>query len=846
MYFLSFYRSYKNVISPRLIPLKEATFTLANQQNYRFVKWINCLVVLFSLFICFSLSAQPGGIKISGAVADSSRQVLPGVTVMLLKAADSSTVKITSTDQAGIYSFEDIPPGQYVLSFSITGYAPHRVALPAAHSSFTADPVRLQRSVTVLQGVTVTTRKPLIELKPDKTIVNVDASVTNVGATALEVLEKSPGITVDRNGTISLKGKQNVMILLDGKPSYLPAADLANYLNGLSASQIELIEIMTNPSSKYDAAGNAGIINIKTKKNKVKGFNGNLNLSYGQGRYYKSNNSLLLNYRNGNYNVYLTYGTNNSQYFTDIYAYRWYYREDNKTITNRYEQLSKITNPLTNHHLKTGIDYSLSKKTTLGLSVTGLYSNRKTRSSATGDWINNNDQIDSTIITTGNNKSVWKNLGFTASGRHTFGSDKELSADLDYLNYDLGNDQFYLNTLTGNNTSYTDGLRGNLPSTLRIFSGKADYTQTIGQSLKMETGWKTSHVKTDNIANYEYLEGNDWKPDYSKTNHFLYEETIHALYVNAQQQVGRWSLQGGLRFEQTAYDAHQLGNATRKDSSFSRQYGSLFPTAFASYQADSAHTFSFSAGRRIDRPVFQKLNPFVFVINKYTYQTGNPYFRPQFTWNFEFSHLYKQSLITTLSYSITDHYFSQIFLSDSSGLIIYTEGNLGRMTNVGLSVSSHLAPASWWSLSLQANLNRKQIEGVVVNALSASITQLNMNINNQFRFKGGWSAELSGFYITRAQNDLQEVLDPTGQVAVGIGKQLMKNKATLKLSVRDLFYTQAMQGWTSFQQATEYFKLTRDSRIVTLAFSWRFGKPLKSTPRKTGASDEIKERIGQN
>jgi hypothetical protein len=235
------------------------------------------------------------------------------------------------------------------------------------------------------------------------------------------------------------------------------------------------------------------------------------------------------------------------------------------------------------------------------------------------------------------------------------------------------------------------------------------------------------------------------------------------------------------------------------------------------------------------------------VINKYTYQTGNPFFRPQYTWNMEFSHQYRQYLVTTLSYSITNDYFSQIFLNDSSGLIIYTEGNLGRMTSAGLSVSTQLSPTPWWSLSFQANLNHKKIQGVVVNALASSITQMNMNMSNQFRFKQGWSAELSGFFITRNQNDLQEVLDATGQISAGIAKQLLKNKASLKLSLRDLFYTQAMAGLTSFQQATEYFKLKRDSRVVTLAFNWRFGKPLKSAARKTGsASDDIKERVGQN
>jgi outer membrane receptor protein involved in Fe transport len=766
---------------------------------------------------------------------------------MLLKSTDSSTSKITSTDNSGNYVLEQVVPGQYLLSITATGYKAHRIILPPLTTSITTDPVRLQRAATLLKGVTVTARKPLIELLPDKTVINVDAAVTNVGATALEVLEKSPGVSVDRNGTISLKGKANVLILMDGKPSYLPAADLANYLAGINASQIESIEIMTNPSAKYDAAGNAGIINIKTKKNKVRGFNGNLNLAYGQGKYYKNNNSLILNYRDGNYNFFFSYSTNISKAFTDVYAYRWYYKEDNKTVTNRFEQPTYLASPFVGHNIKTGIDYSMGKKTTLGFTFTGLRSVRKTIGNSSGDWINNNNGIDSVIYTTSDNKSTWTNLGLNLSARHAFTDRKELAVDIDYLKYSIDNTQFYKNTLTGSNNNYVDGLRGDLPSTLRVYSAKADYKQTIGKHLKLETGWKTSYVKTNNKATYELYNNNNWKPDLDKTNHFLYDETIHALYASGQQQAGKWSLQGGLRFEHTAYNANQLGNVIRKDSAFARQYNSLFPTAFASYQADSAHTFSFSAGRRIDRPAFQKLNPFVFLINKYTYQTGNPFFRPQFTWNFEVSHLYKQSLITTLSYSVTNDYFSQIFFSDANGFITYTEGNLGRMVNIGLSVSSQVNPAPWWSLSIQANLNRKKIEGVVVNSLAASVTQLFTNISNQFRFKGGWSAELSGFYMTRAQNDLQEVLDPTGQLAAGVAKQILKNKASIKLGIRDLFYTQAMAGWTDFQQAREYFKLTRDSRVVTLAFSWRFGKPLKGATRKSGSStDDIKERVGQN
>lgn len=810
------------------------------------MKLTNCLLTLVCVCCSYILCAQQAGIRLTGLAADSAGNVIPAVTVILQKAADSSTYKMTSTDQLGQYVFEDLVPGKYLLAFTATGYSPARVSLPALTSAYNVGTIRLSRSADVLAGVTVTARKPLVELRPDKTVVNVDAAVTNVGATALEVLEKSPGVTVDRNGSISLKGKANVLILMDGKQTYLGSAELASFLSGLSASQLEQIEIMTNPSAKYDAAGSTGIINIKTKKNKVKGFNGSLNLSYGQGTYYKNNNGLQLNYRNGNYNLHLSYSTNINQSFTDIYAYRWYYKEDNKTVTNHFEQPTSLRSPVVAHNLRTGIDYYVGKKTTLGLTVSGLHSNRSTKGYSYGEWFNQNNETDSLITTTSDNKSVWTNLGANVYGRHSFAGGQELAADFDYLSYDIDNLQNYKNVLTGNDP-YTDGLRGDLPSKLHIFSGKVDYNQNIGKHTKIETGWKTSYVKTDNLARYELLNSGNWKPDYDKTNHFLYDETIHALYANAQHEMGKWNVQAGLRYEHTAYDATQLGNIMRKDSSFSRQYGSFFPTGFASYQVDSAHTFSVSAGRRIDRPAFSKLNPFVFVINKYTYQTGNPYFQPQFTWNFEFSHMFKQALMTTLSYSVTNDYFSQIFFSDTNGLIIYTEGNLGKAENYGLSVSSQLTLAPWWSLSAQANLNHKKINGVVVKALSAKITQLYLNINNQFRFGKGWNGELSGFYMTKAQNDLQEVLDPTGQLSAGVSKQILKNKGTLKFSVRDILYTQVMAGWTDFQQSREYFKLTRDTRVATLSFTWRFGKPIKGSNRKTGSSsDEIKERVGGN
>jgi len=260
----------------------------------------------------------------------------------------------------------------------------------------------------------------------------------------------------------------------------------------------------------------------------------------------------------------------------------------------------------------------------------------------------------------------------------------------------------------------------------------------------------------------------------------------------------------------------------------------------------SINSFTLSAGRRIDRPPFQKLNPFIYIINKYTLQQGNPYFLPQYTWNIELTHLYKDILSTGINYNIIRDYFSQIFLSDTAtGTIVYTEGNVGKMQHYGLSVSAQLSPLQWWSFSAEADLTHKRIEGFLWNNYKASITQFTVSMNNQFRFNKGWAAEVTGFYISKSQNDLQEVLQPTGQVSAGLSKQVLRNKGSLKLTVRDLFYTQAMEGLTHFQTVNEYFKLKRDTRVCTLAFTYRFGKAMKSQARRTtGASADEIDRVG--
>ncbi|HET7898784.1 MAG TPA: outer membrane beta-barrel family protein, partial [Flavisolibacter sp.] len=349
---------------------------------------------------------------------------------------------------------------------------------------------------------------------------------------------------------------------------------------------------------------------------------------------------------------------------------------------------------------------------------------------------------------------------------------------IDVLGYCIRGQQFFENTAVLP-ASYSEAYRAQAPTDIHILSAKIDNVKRL-RNLTLETGWKSSTITTDNASEYEYRDGNNWMPDLKKSNHFQYHETIHAAYGSVQTSFQKWSLQGGLRFEQTTYQANQLGNTAVKDSSFSRRYQNLFPTLAASFRLDSTSLFSVSAGRRIDRPAFQKLNPFITIYNKYSYQRGNPYYRPQYTWNFGLNHTYKNMLVTGMQYSVTTDYFSQLFVTDSTGLVLFTEGNLRRMQNLGASVSLQLAPLNEWSFSLQGFVNRKKLEGTVGRSLVANITQYAFTWNNQFHLKKGWTAELNSTYNSTSQQDIQEVLDPTGSMSVGLAKTLAREKGRVR------------------------------------------------------------------
>jgi outer membrane receptor protein involved in Fe transport len=813
------------------------------------------LLTVLGILLAMSGFAQPGSLELQGKVISPSKQGIEAATVLLLGAGDSALVKTSITDAAGAFAFTQLKPGRYFVRISASGFKPTESAsidLQPGSATTNLGALELATADKSLEGVVVTGRKPFIEQKIDKMVVNVDAAVTNAGSTVLEVLEKSPGVTVDRDGQIALKGKQQVMIMMDGRPTYLAPQELANLLRNMPSSAVESIEIMTNPSAKYDAAGNSGVINIRTKKNKQKGFNGSLSLNYGQGVYWRTNDNFNLNYRSGKFNVFANGGYSKWNGFNNLDIERKFIDPSGK-LTARLESYSRMRNESDNYTLKIGTDYYLSQKTTIGFVASGFYNPEKMSSENTSYLQNELLVTDSIVFAESNNNNIWRNGSINLNMRHQFDSTgRELTMDLDYVRYRATNDQDFVNTTYTNKweMQHQETLRGDLPVNIDIYSAKADYTHPFRKGLKMETGVKTSYVETNSAALYFNQVTGGEQPDYSKTNSFLYKENIHAAYVNFSKQIKKFGIQAGLRYEYTHIRGLQYGNPTVQDSSFTRTYGNLFPTVFVSYQASKDHQWGLNYGRRIDRPAYQDLNPFLFFLDKYTYQSGNPFIRPQYSDNIELSHTFKGFLTTTLNYGYTSDFMTETFEQeqlpngDESYATIVRQGNIGHRHTGGIAVSAQVPVNKWWTAILYTNLNYNQFNGLLNGErINVEATNLLVNMNNQFRFKKGWSGEISGWYRTKGAEG-QIMIDPLGQLSVGLAKQVLKEKGTLKLNVRDVLYSQIANGEIKFQSTEASFRQVRDSRVATITFTYRFGKPIKGVKaRKSGGAGEEQNRV---
>lgn len=804
----------------------------------------------FALTLSFASQAQNGEGKITGKVVDGSSKIVEAATIALVRASDSAVVKIGSANKDGHFSFDGILPGRYFVSVSAVGHQKgftETVEITGPGVELSLKTIELVPETKSLAGVTVVAKKPLIEQKLDRMVVNVEAAATNVGASALEVLEKSPGISVDKDGNISLKGKQGVQVYIDGRPSYLSGADLANLLRNMGSNQLDQIEIMTNPPAKYDAAGNSGIINIKTKKNRQMGYNGNLNSTWSQGRYPKVSESFTFNYRKNKINLFTNVGFNYRKNFQNLDIQRRFIDPGTKLLRSNFEQASRIRETSKSLYGKIGMDYFASKKTTLGVVFSG-FNNPGTFYNGSTVYVSDPAAtLESITAAYTNNDRQWKNYSANLNFRHVFDSTgRELTADLDHLRYKSTNAQELVNAYfdpVWAPLSKADTLLGDLPQDIQIYTAKLDYTHPLKNGVKLEAGLKTSFVKTDNNARYDSLVNGAMIIDAGRSNHFVYQENVNAAYVNLSKEFNKkFSGQLGLRFENTSAKGDQL---TTGDD-FNRNYNRLFPTLFLQYSPSEKNSFGLNYGKRIERPDYADMNPFIMFLDKYTFEQGNPELQPQFAHNVELSHTFKGFLTTTLNYSYTTDRISDVLEQNpDKNETRIRKFNIATERQMGISVAAGFPLTKWWNANIWVNVFNNRYEGPINNenvVLGATTGQT--NLSNQFKFEKGWGGEISGFYQTRAVEGIFDVKG-LGMMNIAVTKQILKGKGTLRLNLRDVLYSQKVNGVSRYSNIDVAFQQVRDSRQVALGFTWRFskGKAGNTPKRKTGGAGDEQNRV---
>ncbi|MBG6236143.1 outer membrane receptor protein involved in Fe transport [Pedobacter sp. CAN_A7] len=810
-------------------------------------------ILLFALYSFCSLrlvhaqtSVKSGAI--SGKVLDEKKQAFPYATIGLLNAKDSTAVQGTLTKENGQYEFKDIALGNYLVSIYVVGYKKvfkGPFALNSAKSAYLVEAVQLIPDAKQLQGVEIVKQKPLVERQLDKTVLNVENSTLAVGNTALDILEKSPGVSVDKDGNISLRGKQGVTVMLDGKPTYLSSEQLANLLRSMEGSAIKSIELITNPSAKYDAAGNSGIINIKLKKNSNYGTNGTIFAGSGYGTYYKANGGFTLNHRKEKFNVFgnVDYGRNKR--FNDLDIYRVNNTLQDQTI---FDQTSNNIRNRNNSNYKAGVDYFLNDKNTIGFVFTGYNSNGDSNADVL-TLIGSTPAVgDSSVVAKNLSNSKYTGMTFNVNYKSVIDTlGQELTIDADFAQYDgieeNAFDNLYLNS--GGQQSRAPYLFQNgTPSIVKIWSGKVDYTYPLNKDMKLETGVKTSFVSTDN--NYKFLNFNHnnnlWENDPTRSNQFIYDENINAAYININRKFKSTSVQVGLRAEQT----NSKGNSVTESRIVKRDYLNFFPSIFLNQDISKNHSMGLSYSRRIDRPDYGSLNPFVYYVDLYSYQFGNPFLKPQYTNSFELSYSFKKTLNATLGYSHTSDVITEVLLSDTAKKTIFISNeNLATQDSYNLNISSPLPITKWWSTNnnLTVFYNRFESPNLANAPYKSGRLAFNFNTNQTITINPTTNFELSGFFVSKQVYGTL-LIDPMYAIDMGLSKNFMDKKLNIKLAANDVFNIRKNKITSALPSQNYLVRIKWESQVFRATVTYRFGSTnIKGARERSSSADAEARRV---
>lgn len=801
-----------------------------------------------SLYTATSFAQSENKGKISGKILNQDGTPGEFATVTLLKDSDSALVKGAISDVSGQYHFVQIPNGKYIISVSVIGmnrtYS-QPFMLSAEHASEEVPLITLEPNTKLLKSVQVTAAKPFIQHKPGQTVVNVENSPVSAGNTVMEVLEKSPGVFVDQDGNISLNGKSGVNVMINGQPTHLSASQLATILKAMPASSVSQIELMTQPPAKYSAEGTAGLINIVLKKNTALGFNGSLTLGGGYGLYPKYNAGGSINYKTDKLSLYANYNFDHRENKFNMDITRNFFAPDSKTLATMMKQSSIMKMDGDNNTAQVGLDYNITDKQTIGFVLNGSLNRGSMTTSSPVYFMSGSQAIDSISTSTNHMGYNWQNGGANLHYILNMGKGSSLTTNLDYNRFYQSMPQSLFTNVTdaeGNVLHAPDQHQGTQPSNINIYAAKIDYVLPLKHNMKLEAGAKYSFVNSDNNSDFKIFENGSWENDPGNTNHFIYKENVNAAYLSLSKTFSKgWNAVAGVRGEQTITHTDQITT----DSLNTNNYFNLFPNVSLTKTINPKNILSLSYARRIDRPDYQSLNPFVFYIDQYTYRQGNPYLKPQFVNSTELSYTFKYMYSAVLSYSHTNDIMTQIIRRiDSTHADYETMGNLSNLDNLTLTLGIPINITHWWNTynSLQGyyNLYKGNYDGY---ALNKGIFSYMLFTQQNFMLTHGWKAELTGMYRSKSLIGPMS-LNPMGMVSAGIDKSLWGGKANLKLNVQDIFNTMQFGGTTNFGDLNGTMNFKLNDRAANLTFTWNFGnRKVKVQQYKNTGIQQEEQRI---
>jgi iron complex outermembrane receptor protein len=805
-----------------------------------------CFFIAFLTSLFSFCYAQTGSSIIRGNVLIQNNQAAEAATVVLLNLPDSSVAMSALVNYKGAYQFLNVPAGAYTILATRLGY---KKAYSPAHTvkmgqTIIIPNIQLTAINNELKEVSIVAKTPYVEVRPGKTIINPAASIIADGQSVLDILRQSPGVRVDNGDNISVSGRQGALILIDGKVTNLSGADLAALLKSTQGSNVDRMEIITGGSPKYDAAA-GGIVNIVMKKGKNVGTNGTYTASVGYGKYYKANTGIAFNNRTDHYNIFGSY---------NLSAYKTYKNFDtDRKITYQGVQSSyntmyrSVYENLTNN-FRLGTDFFLSPGQTIGFLVSGNLNGTDYEKDNTLT-IYNQSVKDSTIKAHSDLDRDIHNFSYNLNYSGKLDSaGRTLSANVTYTTNNRHSDEYIANNFfdrTGN--IYRDPLLlENLsPTKMRNFSALLDYSSPLPKGAKLEAGLKFSSTKTDNNLIFGPRVGNVYTVDTTFSNYFIYTERIGAGYVNYSGKFGKLDLNAGVRGEYTNSD----GNSVTRDNNTKRSYFNLFPTILLNYHYNDKNEYALTFTRGISRPIYDKLNPFLYFIDLYNYQAGNAYLRPVYANTLSLTHTYNQEISTKL-YAIlaTGASFPFYAQNDATKVILNTDVNLGRVHTVGINITAPIKFTNWWTSNYDVDASyQRYIADPRYGDFDRSTGDLIVNTVQSFTISSVLGAEIGGHYETPTLYGINQ-FKANYYVEGGVSMQLWNKLGKLSLVANDIFNTNRDRSSTKYQNLDRYTVDRREYRVVTLSFSYRFGKTtVKGAARhRTGSEDEQKRMNGTN